>query len=309
MSSEHQIASAHVPAKTSNVISKAKADAPSSSPPSPAAVVAVAAPAPSKVAAASSPVVSATPVSAAVPVAVVAAAGSNVEVKQAMGLKRCDYCTKFCYDGEGQLLEGKLYHVSYCLPKATALIKFANEEIELKQAPKKTSAPIDPIINEIIKTEEAYIRGKPTKREFVFVVDSCFADLGLILEHFVTPCKEGNIVSEEDLKIVFCNMEKLKKLHETVIVGLHAEAKKPPKIQNWGLVFKTYEASFRAEYQVYTKNQSKARARRLALEQEEKFKGWTFCLFVESFHFLFLCSHAGFRFLVQDFETSGDSPV
>jgi hypothetical protein len=78
------------------------------------------------------------------------------------------------------------------------------------------------------------------------------------------------------VKIVFCNIDKLKKLHEIVIVGLHAEAKKPAKIQNWGLVFKTYEASFRAEYQVYTKNQSKARARRVALEQNEKFKGWFF---------------------------------
>lgn len=98
-------------------------------------------------------------------------------------------------------------------------------------------------------------------------------DLGLILEHFATPCRESNILSEEDSKTLFCNIDKLKKLHEIVIVGLHAEAKKPAKIQNWGLVFKTYEASFRAEYQVYTKNQAKARARRVALEQEDKFKG------------------------------------
>lgn len=85
-------------------------------------------------------------------------------MKEAMGLKRCEYCTKFVYEGEGELMAGKLYHISYCLPKATALIKFANEEMELKQAPKKANLPIDPIINEILKTEEAYIRGKEKRR-------------------------------------------------------------------------------------------------------------------------------------------------
>ena len=182
---------------------------------------------------------------------------SNLSIKEALGLVKCCYCSKHCYDGDGEQYEGKMYHTQFCLAKAMVLIKFANAEMELKHQPKKVSTPIDPIVNEILKTEETYL-----------------TDLGLIIEHFIKPCRESSVISDEDIKTVFCNIEKLKALHEIVVVGLHAEGKKPAKIQNWGLVFKTYEASFRSEYQAYTKNQSKARVRRVELEEDEKFKAF-----------------------------------
>jgi hypothetical protein len=154
LSADQPIVTGSVPTKAS-VLTKAKIESsPSSSAPQAAAVVA---PKPM------GPLVAA-PVAAA---PAVIQTGSNVQAKEAMGLKRCDYCTKFCYDGEGELLGGKLYHVSYCLAKATALLKFAAEETEVKQQPpKKTSQAIDPIINEILKTEEAYIRGEEEKEGF-----------------------------------------------------------------------------------------------------------------------------------------------
>ncbi len=243
------------PVKAGAAKTRAAAPAPVAAPvPTP---VAPAASAPRPAAPATQPVASAPAAAAKTEAASKAeAAASNIQMKEAMGLQKCEYCTKFCYVGEGEMRDGKMYHIAYCLDQAKALSKSANAEADAKQQQsKKASTPIDPIINEILKTEEAYIK-----------------DLDLIIVHFMQPCRQDNILSPEDVQIVFCNIEKLKKLHEVVVVGLHAEAKKPAKIQNWGLVFKTYEASFRAEYQVYTKNQSKARARRLALEQEEKFK-------------------------------------
>lgn len=222
---------------------------PSSGSPATAASVGSSAPAPTPIASSSSVAPSVGEPAGPAP------AESNISIKNALGLQKCQYCTKFCYDGEGEEYEGKLYHTDSCLEKASALIKSANEEAAAKMHPKKNRTPADPVINEILKTEEAYL-----------------SDLGLIITHFLDPCREQKIISDDDIKTIFCNVVKLKALHETVLVGLHAEAKKPAKIQNWGLVFKTYEASFRSEYQVYTKNQSKARARRRELEEEPRFK-------------------------------------
>lgn len=90
--------------------------------------------------------------------------------------------------------------------------------------------PCDPIINEIVKTEETYLH-----------------DLGLICANFLRPCLEKKIISPEDTALVFANMERLLLLHEVVVVDLRSESTKEPANQNWGQVFKLHEARFRSE--------------------------------------------------------------
>jgi hypothetical protein len=145
-------------------------------------------------------------------------------------------------------------------PAALQPAALAAQAKQLRSSVTRPINPCDPIINELIKTEETYLH-----------------DLGLVCRHFLGPCREKGIVSGEDLVLVFSNVEALLRLHETVVVGLRNEAFKPMAQQNWGMTFRSYEGNFRTEYQVYTKNQAKARARRAHLEKVDpvfKVSGW-----------------------------------
>jgi hypothetical protein len=113
---------------------------------------------------------------------------------------------------------------------------------------------VEPVIREILKTEDAYLR-----------------DLRLVVLHFREPSRA--ILSVDDVETLFANLDGLVALHAVFAAELTQESTKALNSQNWGLVFRNHVGAFRREYQVYTKNQGKARARRIALEQgHERFK-------------------------------------
>jgi hypothetical protein len=113
---------------------------------------------------------------------------------------------------------------------------------------------VEPVIREILKTEDAYLH-----------------DLRLMVLHFREPSRA--ILSVEDVETLFANLDGLVALHAVFSAELTQESTKALTSQNWGLVFRNHVGAFRREYQVYTKNQGKARARRIALEQgHERFK-------------------------------------
>ncbi len=128
------------------------------------------------------------------------------------------------------------------------------------QSPKSPTASmsprslVEPVIREILKTEEAYLR-----------------DLQLVGLHYREPSRI--ILTAEDVDTLFANLDGLVALHRVFLAELSEEAKKPLNAQNWGLVFRSHVGQFRREYQAYTKNQGRARARRIALEHgHERFK-------------------------------------
>ncbi len=121
-------------------------------------------------------------------------------------------------------------------------------------SPPASPLQAEPVIREVLRTEEAYVR-----------------DLGLVLKHFVEPCR--SVLRHDEVATLFANTDKLEELHKVFYAELCVESKLPHDVQNWGRVFKQHVMAFRTQYQRYTKNQGKARMCRIALEQgHEQFR-------------------------------------
>ncbi len=107
---------------------------------------------------------------------------------------------------------------------------------------------VELVVNELIQTEKAYV-----------------GDLDTLISVFLFSCK--HVLNTQELLDVFCNVEALKMLHDTILSEMQKEALKAPAEQNWGAIFAKHVNAFRHEYQLYTKNQDRSHAVRAELEK------------------------------------------
>jgi hypothetical protein len=142
-------------------------------------------------------------------------------------------------------------------PRTDSLVEMYEEGYEarletmLLALKSKSGARDQHIVSELLSTEEDYLH-----------------DLGVILSIFGKLLKP--VLSEEDFKTVFSNLEHIRSVHILLLADLKSESFKQVGEQDWGVPFIKHATKLRAVYDVYTSGQADGRKVRSALERDAK---------------------------------------
>ena len=142
-------------------------------------------------------------------------------------------------------------------PRTNSLVEMYEEGYEarletmLRALKSKSGGRNQHIVTELLATEEDYLH-----------------DLGVILSVYGKALKA--VVSEEDFKRVFSNLEHVHAVHIQLLADLKSESFRPQEDQDWGAPFIKHATKLRAVYDVYTSGQAEGRKARAAMEQANK---------------------------------------